>query len=76
LGHTMGAASAIEAAACALMIKHGIALPTINYEEPDPDCDLDYIPNKAREMKLDIVISNAYAFAGNTSSLVLRKFKR
>ncbi|HEX3018715.1 MAG TPA: beta-ketoacyl-[acyl-carrier-protein] synthase family protein [Chitinispirillaceae bacterium] len=76
LGHTMGAASAIEAAACALMIEHGIALPTINYQDPDPECDLDYIPNKAREMKLDIVISNAYAFAGNTSSLVLRKFKR
>ncbi len=75
LGHTMGAASAIEAAACALMIKHGIALPTINYQDPDPECDLDYIPNKAREMKLDTVISNAYAFAGNTSSLVLRKFK-
>ena len=75
LGHTMGAASAIEAAACALMIKKGIALPTINYQEPDPECDLDYIPNEAREMKLDTVISNAYAFAGNTSSLVLRKFK-
>lgn len=75
LGHTMGAASAIEAAACALMIEKGIALPTINYQEPDPECDLDYIPNKAREMKLDTVISNAYAFAGNTSSLVLRKFK-
>ncbi|NLG19474.1 MAG: beta-ketoacyl-[acyl-carrier-protein] synthase family protein [Fibrobacter sp.] len=75
MGHTMGAASAIEAAACALMIKHGIALPTINYSEPDPECDLDYIPNQAREMKLETVISNAYAFAGNTSSIVLRKFK-
>lgn len=75
LGHTMGAASAIEAAACALMIEKGIALPTINYQEPDPECDLDYIPNQAREMKLDTVVSNAYAFAGNTSSLVLRKFK-
>ena len=75
LGHTMGAASAIEAAACALMIQHEMVLPTINYSEPDPDCDLDYVPNKARAMKLDTIISNAYAFAGNTSSLVLRKFK-
>ncbi len=75
LGHTMGAASAIEAAACALMIKHGIALPTINYSEPDPECDLDYIPNQARPMKLETVVSNAYAFAGNTSSIVLRKIK-
>lgn len=75
LGHTMGAASAIEAAVCALMIKRGIALPTINYQEPDPECDLDCIPNQAREMDLDVIISNAYAFAGNTSSLVLRKYK-
>ena len=75
VGHTMGAASAIEAAACALMIKNGVALPTINYSEPDPECDLDYIPNQAREMKLETVASNAYAFAGNTSSLILRKFK-
>lgn len=75
LGHTMGAASAIEAAACALMIKHDVVLPTINYEQPDPECDLDYVPNQPRQMKLDVVISNAYAFAGNTSSLVLRKYK-
>jgi 3-oxoacyl-[acyl-carrier-protein] synthase II len=75
LGHTMGAASAIEAAACALMLKHQIALPTINYEEPDPECDIDCIPNAARSMKLDTIISNAYAFAGNTSSLVLSVFK-
>lgn len=75
LGHTMGAASAIEAAACALMIKHDTILPTINYEEPDPECDLDYVPNQARPTKLNVVISNAYAFGGNTSSLVLRKYK-
>ena len=75
LGHTMGAASAIEAAACALMLQHQIALPTINYSEPDPECDLDYIPNSARPMKMDIIVSNAYAFAGNTSSLVLSTFK-
>jgi len=75
LGHTMGAASAIEAAACALMIKHGTILPTINYNDPDPECDLDYVPNQARTADLDVVISNAYAFAGNTSSLVLRNYK-
>jgi 3-oxoacyl-[acyl-carrier-protein] synthase II len=75
LGHTMGAASAIEAAACALMIKRGTILPTINYNDPDPECDLDYVPNQARAKDLDVVISNAYAFAGNTSSLVLRNYK-
>jgi 3-oxoacyl-[acyl-carrier-protein] synthase II len=57
------------------MIKHDVVLPTINYQQPDPECDLDYVPNQARQMKLDVVISNAYAFAGNTSSLVLRKYK-
>jgi 3-oxoacyl-[acyl-carrier-protein] synthase II len=71
----MGAASAIEAAACALMLKNNVVLPTINYSDPDPDCDLDYVPNKSRSMNLQTVVSNAYAFAGNTSSLVLRKFK-
>jgi 3-oxoacyl-[acyl-carrier-protein] synthase II len=75
LGHTMGAASAIEAAACALMITRETILPTINYAEPDPDCDLDYCPNQARQARLDTVVSNAYAFAGNTSSIVLRRYK-
>lgn len=74
-GHTMGAASAIEAAACALMLQRQTVLPTINYEEADPDCDIDCIPNTARPMQLTTVISNAYAFAGNTSSLVLGTLK-
>lgn len=75
LGHTMGAASAIEAAACALMITRSTILPTINYSEPDPDCDLDYCPNEARRAELGTVVSNAYAFAGNTSSIVLRRYR-
>lgn len=75
LGHTMGAASAIEAIACILMLKHNTVLPTINYNDADPLCDLDCVPNKAREMELETVVSNAYAFAGNTSAIVLRKFK-
>ncbi|MFP4417795.1 MAG: beta-ketoacyl-[acyl-carrier-protein] synthase family protein [Chitinivibrionales bacterium] len=75
MGHTMGAASAIEACACALMIKRGTLLPTINYTDPDPDCDLDYVPNQAREMDISIAISNAYAFAGNTSALVIGRYK-
>ncbi|MFW5774927.1 MAG: beta-ketoacyl-[acyl-carrier-protein] synthase family protein [Chitinivibrionales bacterium] len=75
LGHTMGAASAIEACACALMIKRNTLLPTINYNDPDPDCDLDYVPNTAREVAIDIAVSNAYAFAGNTSALVIGRYK-
>jgi 3-oxoacyl-[acyl-carrier-protein] synthase II len=72
LGHTMGAASAIEAAACALTIQTGIVPPTINYRERDPDCDLDYVPNCAREIRARTVLSNSFAFGGNCAALVLR----
>jgi 3-oxoacyl-[acyl-carrier-protein] synthase II len=74
IGHTMGAASAIEAVACCLTIRHDTLLPTINYSEPDPDCDLDYVPNLARSAKVNIVVSNAYAFGGNTSALILGRY--
>jgi 3-oxoacyl-[acyl-carrier-protein] synthase II len=73
LGHTMSAASALEAVACLLAIERGIVPPTINYEEPDPECDLDYVPNQAREMKVDVALSNAYAIGGHCSSIVLRR---
>ena len=73
IGHTMGAASAVEAAVCALAICEGRVPPTINLEEPDAECDLDYVPNLAREMRVDVAMSNAYAFGGNNSSLVLKK---
>jgi 3-oxoacyl-[acyl-carrier-protein] synthase II len=73
LGHTMGAASAIEAAACALAIDRGIIPPTINYETPDPACDLDYVPNEARAMTVRTALSNAFAFGGNCSALILKR---
>jgi len=73
LGHTMSAASALEAVACVLAVKRGVVPPTINYEEPDPECDLDYIPNQARELKVHIAVSNAYAIGGHCSSVVLRR---
>jgi len=73
LGHTMGAASAIEAAACALAITHGRIPPTINFNEPDPQCDLDYVPNHAREHRVEVAMNNAYAFGGNNASLLLKK---
>ena len=76
LGHTMGAASAIEAAVCALTIHTGTILPTINYITPDPECDLDVVPNTARQAKVNYAVSNAYAFGGNTSSLILSAFSR
>jgi 3-oxoacyl-[acyl-carrier-protein] synthase II len=76
LGHTMGAASAIEAAACALAVFHDRIPPTINLEEPDPDCDLDYVPNRAREHPVRVAMNNAYAFGGNNASLLFKKYER
>jgi 3-oxoacyl-[acyl-carrier-protein] synthase II len=73
LGHTMGAASAIEAAVCAMAVFSDRIPATMNLVDPDPDCDLDYVPNAAREHRVDVALNNAYAFGGNNSSLVLRK---
>ncbi len=73
LGHTMGAASAIEAAACALAVSTDHVPPTIHLEDPDPACDLDYVPNAARPHRVAVAMNNAYAFGGNNSSLILRK---
>jgi 3-oxoacyl-[acyl-carrier-protein] synthase II len=75
LGHTMGAASALEAIACALAVKDDIIPPTINFETPDPECDIDCVPNKARKNIVNIALNNSYAFGGNNASLVLKKFK-
>jgi len=74
LGHTMGAASAIEAITCCLAIKDGIVPPTINYETPDPECDIDCVPNVARKHKVDIALNDSFAFGGNNACLVLKKF--
>jgi 3-oxoacyl-[acyl-carrier-protein] synthase II len=74
LGHTMGAASALEAIACALVVRNNIIPPTINFETPDPECDIDCVPNQARKHKVNIALNNSYAFGGNNASLVLKKF--
>ncbi|HEX9062132.1 MAG TPA: beta-ketoacyl-[acyl-carrier-protein] synthase family protein [Clostridia bacterium] len=74
IGHTMGAASAIEAVLCTYIVNNDIITPTINYQEPDPECDLDYVPNAAREHKVNIALSNAYAFGGNDAALLIGKF--
>jgi 3-oxoacyl-[acyl-carrier-protein] synthase II len=73
-GHMLGAAGAVEMTVCALAIKHGIAPPTINYQVPDPECDLDYVPNTAREMKIDAVINNSFGFGGHNASIAAKKF--
>ncbi len=73
LGHTMGAASAIEGAVCALAISEGKIPPTIHYRDPDPECDLDVVPNEARDHEVEVAMSNAYAFGGNNASVVFRR---
>jgi 3-oxoacyl-[acyl-carrier-protein] synthase II len=74
LGHTMGAASALEAIACSLSVKNDMLPPTINYETPDPECDIDCVPNRARKHIVDIALNNSYAFGGNNASVVFKKF--
>ena len=76
LGHTMGAASAIEAAACALALATGLVPPTINYENVDPECEIDCVPNQARKVEPRIVLNNAYAFGGNNASLCMARYER
>lgn len=74
LGHTMGAASAIEAIACALAVKNDMIPPTINYETSDPECDIDCVPNKSRKHIVTIALNNSYAFGGNNACLVMKKY--
>jgi 3-oxoacyl-[acyl-carrier-protein] synthase II len=72
-GHLLGAAGGIEAVFSALAIRDQVAPPTINYDTPDPDCDLDYVPNEARQMKIDVAMSNSFGFGGTNGTLVFRR---
>lgn len=74
-GHTLGAAGGIEAGITALTIARGVLPPTINYETPDPDCDLDYVPNVAREVKVDAAMSNSFGFGGTNAALIMRAYR-
>ena len=71
IGHTLGASGGIELIACALSIKHGVVHPTINFHTPDPKCDLDYVPNSARQMKVRYAVSNSFGFGGHNCCLAL-----
>ena len=73
-GHMLGATGAIEAVTCIYAINNGIVPPTINYETPDPECDLNYVPNKSIELDLNITLSNSFGFGGHNSVLALKKF--
>jgi len=73
-GHLLGAAGVVEAIFSVLAIRDGVAPPTINYQTPDPECDLDYVPNTARRMKIDVSLSNSFGFGGTNGSLIFRRF--
>src|SRR5437016_8148345 len=73
-GHILGGAGAVEMAACAMAIRDGIIPPTINLENPDPECDLDYTPNKAKEKKVRVSMNNSFGFGGHNATLVATAF--
>src|SRR6185503_1615303 len=75
-GHLLGAAGGIEAVATVLALHHGMLPPTINYETPDPDCDLDYIPNQARKQDVEVALSNAFGFGGTNATLAFRAYRK
>ncbi|MEK0338344.1 MAG: beta-ACP synthase, partial [Nitrosopumilus sp.] len=74
IGHLWGAAGAVEAVFCILTITQGIIPPTINYETPDPECDLDYVPNVAREAKVKVALSNSFGFGSTNATLIFSQF--
>jgi len=75
IGHLLGAAGAVEAVATVLSIKEGVIPPTINYEYPDPECDLDYVPNQARRAEIRCALSNSFGFGGTNASLLMKRFE-
>jgi 3-oxoacyl-[acyl-carrier-protein] synthase II len=75
IGHCLCASGAIEAVATALTLRDGKVPPTIHYENPDPACDLDYVPNAARDVAVDVALSNSFAFGGNSSVIVLARYR-
>jgi 3-oxoacyl-[acyl-carrier-protein] synthase II len=74
-GHLIAAAGATELILCVLAIRDNVLPPTINYEFPDPECDLDYVPNQARPQRCDVAVSNSFGFGGQNISLVVSRFK-
>ncbi|HET6348323.1 MAG TPA: beta-ketoacyl-[acyl-carrier-protein] synthase II, partial [Candidatus Krumholzibacteria bacterium] len=74
VGHLLGAAAGVEAIFCTLAIQNDIIPPTINQERPDPQCDLDYVPNAARRKRIDVALSNSFGFGGHNATVILRRY--
>ncbi|MCM8769660.1 MAG: beta-ketoacyl-[acyl-carrier-protein] synthase II, partial [Candidatus Omnitrophica bacterium] len=75
-GHLLGAAGAVEFVATVLSVETGMIPPTINYEFPDPECDLDYVPNQARSWSIKVAISNSFGFGGHNATLVAKRYRQ
>ena len=75
IGHALGGSGALEAVACVKTLETGELHPTINYEFPDPDCDLDYIPNHSRKQRVDTILSNSFGFGGQNACLLFRRYE-
>ena len=75
MGHTFGAAGAIEAIMCVLALHHGVLPPTINYEYPDPECDLDYVPNEARDADVRVTVNNSFGFGGHNACVAFGRYE-
>jgi 3-oxoacyl-[acyl-carrier-protein] synthase II len=73
VGHLLGASGAVESIACILAIRHGVVPPTVNLERPDPECDLDYVPNQARRMEVEVAMNNSFGFGGHNAVAVFGK---
>lgn len=73
-GHLLGAAGGLEAMACVLAIYNGIIPPTINLEQPDPECDLDFVPNTARKAEIKVALTNSFGFGGHNATLAIKNF--
>jgi len=74
-GHLLGAAGGLETGICALAMHHGVLPPTINYDNPDPECDLDYVPNTARPARVEYVLSNSFGFGGTNGCLIMKRMR-
>ena len=74
-GHLLGAAGGVEFTACVLALRDSLIPPTINYDTPDPDCDLDYVPNQSRKVKFNTALSNSLGFGGHNATLIVKKFQ-